>query len=314
MPRYRFGVYEFDPSKGELRRDGHPVRLQAQPAQALGFLLSSAGETVSREELRRAIWDTETFVDFERGLNFCIAQIRSALQDSADSPRYVRTMPRKGYQFIAPVTVLPDPSDTVQAAPVLLPVPEELPAIRSTGRSKRLLMAASALVLTLCASVVLLYRSGSGEMPASRRVAVFRLDNATGDPQYELVADVITDSLIAELTESGMAAPGQTGYSVIGNDAELRRPRSQRDLPAIGTRLNTPVTISGSIRRSASPGGGASPSLEIFVQLITIPDQQHRKVMRVPLAANALSAPPSEAIRNIARAFDPAIRSTYLSP
>src|SRR5437660_2952088 len=102
--QFRFGVFEFHRASRELRRHGMLVRLQAQPAQVLACLLERAGEVVSREELRQAVWQEGTFVDFERGLNFCIAQIRAALNDNAAEPRYVRTIPKRGYQFIAPVT------------------------------------------------------------------------------------------------------------------------------------------------------------------------------------------------------------------
>src|SRR5205085_9698380 len=87
----------------DLRREGTSVRLQSQPAQVLACLLERAGEVVSREDLRRTVWRDDTFVDFERGLNFCIAQIRLALYDDAVSPRFIRTIPKRGYQFIAPV-------------------------------------------------------------------------------------------------------------------------------------------------------------------------------------------------------------------
>jgi DNA-binding winged helix-turn-helix (wHTH) protein len=98
--RSRFELYEFDAAKGELRREGVLVRLQGQPALALGCLLANAGQVVTREELCRAIWGSDTHVDFERGLNFCIGQIRAALEDDADTPRFIRTIPRRGYQFI----------------------------------------------------------------------------------------------------------------------------------------------------------------------------------------------------------------------
>ena len=98
----QFGIFDFDPLTRELRRKGVPVHLQAQPAQVLALLLEHAGEVVARDALRRAVWGSGTFVDFDRGLNYCIAQIRSALGDSADSPRYIRTIPKRGYQFIAP--------------------------------------------------------------------------------------------------------------------------------------------------------------------------------------------------------------------
>src|SRR5690348_16384001 len=106
--RFRFGIFQFDAGARELRRDGRLVRLQSQPAQLLASLVEHAGEVVSRDDLRNTIWGTETFVDFERGLNFCIAQVRSALDDDATSPRFVRTIPKRGYQFIAPVQRLDD--------------------------------------------------------------------------------------------------------------------------------------------------------------------------------------------------------------
>src|SRR5947199_7492174 len=96
--RFRFGVFDFDSATRELRREGVPVRIQSQPAQVLALLLADAGEIVSRETLRRAIWGAETFVDFDRGLNFCVAQVRAALGDSAESPIFVRTVPKRGYQ------------------------------------------------------------------------------------------------------------------------------------------------------------------------------------------------------------------------
>src|SRR5258708_3424330 len=104
MPRVTFGIFDFDTETNQLRRNGLPVRLQAQPALVLAGLLAHPGAVVTRESLRDAVWKGETFVDFDRGLNFCIAQVRSALGDSAESPRYVQTLPKKGYQFIAPVT------------------------------------------------------------------------------------------------------------------------------------------------------------------------------------------------------------------
>src|SRR5215475_4021978 len=99
----RFDVFEFDTATGELRRDGEIVRLQAQPAQVLTMLVEHAGEVVTREALRQAIWGADTFVDFDKGLNFAIAQVRAALGDSAEAPRFIRTFPKRGYQFAAPV-------------------------------------------------------------------------------------------------------------------------------------------------------------------------------------------------------------------
>src|SRR5271157_1003725 len=103
MGMLRFGVFELDLKTGELRTNGRPVDLQPQPARVLAFLASRAGELVSRDELRQEIWGKETFVDFEHALNFCVGRIRAALGDDAETPRYIETLPRRGYRFVARV-------------------------------------------------------------------------------------------------------------------------------------------------------------------------------------------------------------------
>jgi DNA-binding winged helix-turn-helix (wHTH) protein len=99
----RFGVFELDLSAGELRKSGAKLRLQEQPFQVLALLLERAGEVVTREELRQKLWPSDTFVDFDHSLNTAINKVREALGDSASSPRYVETLARRGYRFIAPV-------------------------------------------------------------------------------------------------------------------------------------------------------------------------------------------------------------------
>ena len=99
----RFGVFELDLSAGELRKSGVKLRLQGQPFQVLAVLLGRAGEVVTREELQQKLWPSDTFVDFDHSLNTAINKVREALGDSASSPRYVETLARRGYRFIAPV-------------------------------------------------------------------------------------------------------------------------------------------------------------------------------------------------------------------
>src|SRR5216684_3737718 len=101
--RVRFGVFEIDLHAGELLKNGLKIKLQEQPFQILTMLLSRPGEVVTREELRQKLWPTDTFVDFDVGLNTIIKRLRDTLGDSAESPRYVETLPRRGYRFIAPV-------------------------------------------------------------------------------------------------------------------------------------------------------------------------------------------------------------------
>src|SRR5204863_9525943 len=103
--RLRFGVFEVDLRAGELRKHGVKLRLQEQPFQVLAMLLERPGETVTREELRSRLWTAETFVDFDHGMNKAVNRIRDALGDSATSPRFVETVARRGYRFIADVAV-----------------------------------------------------------------------------------------------------------------------------------------------------------------------------------------------------------------
>jgi DNA-binding winged helix-turn-helix (wHTH) protein len=99
----RFGVFEADLAAGELRKRGARVRLQEQPFQMLALLLEKPGEVITREELRQKLWPADTFVDFDHSLNTAIKKVREALGDSASSPRYVETLARRGYRFLAPV-------------------------------------------------------------------------------------------------------------------------------------------------------------------------------------------------------------------
>ena len=105
-PRFaivRFAEYEADLRSGELSRQGHRLRLQEKPFQVLAALLARPGELVTREELRQSLWPADTFVDFEHGLNTAVNKVREALRDSANNPRFIETLPRRGYRFIGPV-------------------------------------------------------------------------------------------------------------------------------------------------------------------------------------------------------------------
>ncbi len=101
--RYRFGVFAFDAETLELVKNGRPIALRPQPLELLALLLAQPGELISREHLERALWAGDTFVDFEQGVNHAIRDLRAALGDTAESPRFIQTLPRRGYRFIAPV-------------------------------------------------------------------------------------------------------------------------------------------------------------------------------------------------------------------
>ena len=239
------------------------------------MLLAAPGEVVSREAMRQALWGDKTFVDFDRGLNFCIAQIRSALGDSAESPRYVKTLPKRGYQFIAPASAT--------AAAVTIPVPEAEPS-RPSRRLAWLAIPAAAVAgaayFTLSAK-------------SATRVAVARFDNHTGDPAFDNFAETLADSFIAELTTTGA-----TRLAVIGNDPILRRSRTLRDVPAIGKALNVRFVILGSLERNTA-------GINVFVQLIRLPDQAHVGVARLPTGEGSSLQPPASLAQSIVQRFLP---------
>ena len=111
----RFGVFELNLATAELRKGGTPIKLAPQPFRLLTLLASRAGQIVSREEIQEQLWDKETYVDFEQGMNHCIKQIRNVLNDNADTPLYIETLPRRGYRFLAPVVSkeIPTPAPRV---------------------------------------------------------------------------------------------------------------------------------------------------------------------------------------------------------
>jgi DNA-binding winged helix-turn-helix (wHTH) protein/TolB-like protein len=243
--RIQFGLFDFDPGTGDLSRDGRPVRLQRQPARVLALLTALPGELVSREQLRQQVWGDGTYVDFERGLNFCIAQIRAALGDSADSPRFVETLPRRGYRFIAPVRPA-----TVEARV----------ATRPAVSARHLL--AGALALGSLILVAMLGAAAGGD--ARVRVAVVPFDNETGDIRFAGLGEGIADATVARL-----AAPDRVGrLAVVGNSAALRRPRSFRDLQAIGREASVDYVVLAQVKRDAT-------TVRLIAHLIRVADESH---------------------------------------
>jgi DNA-binding winged helix-turn-helix (wHTH) protein/TolB-like protein len=262
--RFRFGLFEFDTASRELRRDGVLIRLQSQPAQVLSCLIAQAGQVVSREDLRLAVWGSETFVDFERGLNFCIAQIRSALGDDSTNPRYVRTIPKRGYQFIAPVDrifIAPDQISTSPERTEADPRPRKFP-------TKGLVLSCALIVLALAfyAGYQMRFRQQSKQSPI---VAVVRFDNETGDASMMRFSDGLTDSLVEQLT-----ALSRQRYGVVGNAKILRLPRDQRDLQAISRSIDARYVVLGQVQAFGA-------QTRILAHLIRLPDQTHLWVARM---------------------------------
>jgi DNA-binding winged helix-turn-helix (wHTH) protein/TolB-like protein len=287
--RVRFGIFEFDGATGELRRDGALVRLAAQPAQVLGCLIARAGQVVTREELCSAVWGAETFVDFERGLNFCIAQVRSAFGDEATTPTFIRTVPKRGYQFIAPVEVL----KTVEPERATTAVERKF-----SPRTAVLLGAAAlGVIAAFCAGYVVRAKGIARHAPI---VAVVRFDNETGDPGMTRFADGLTDDVVEQLT-----VESRQRYGVVGNAKILRVGREQWDLASIAASLHAEYVVLGQVQSGGAGAGhgsaagtssgsatGASSGTRILAHLIRMPDQTHVWVTRVDGAMAGPSADP----------------------
>src|SRR5437660_12208632 len=220
----RFCRYELDLGSGDLRKHGIRIKLQDQPSQILSILLEHHGEMVSREELQRRLWPSDTFVDFDHSLNTAIMRLREALGDSSDDPRFIETIPRRGYRFIAPVEEVtsassaPTPMDSAEgpigdaSAGPLLSKSDRLKGVSvdKTKRSPRLVLRRLAFVLITVAVIagvssqvaVHYARSIDVTKPKSDRstsLVVLPLENLSGDKDQDYFADGMTDDLIAIL-------------------------------------------------------------------------------------------------------------------
>jgi DNA-binding winged helix-turn-helix (wHTH) protein/TolB-like protein len=298
-PRYRFGLFEFDASTLELRRDGKLIRLQSQPAQLLACLLDRAGDTVSREDLRAVIWGSDTFVDFDRGLNFCIAQIRSALDDDTVSPRFIRTFPRRGYQFIAPVERIDERIEPSSESPLEMAQPVQASRKFST----------TTLLMACAATALIILSAGSAYIVAARHVsksrpivAILRFDNETSDPSIKTFSDAVTDTLVEQLTARSVGH-----YEVIGNAQILRLPRDQWDLSAIATSLHAEYVVLGQVQSSAD-------KTRILAHLIRLPDQTHIWVERIDTSIADPLAAQSDAAQKIASDFSQRVVADSTGP
>ncbi len=176
----RFGVFELNPEAQQLRRAGVVLRIQPQPLKVLIVLASRPGKVVTREELRHTLWGDQTFVDFEQGLNYCIRQIRAVLGDEAQTPRYVETVPRSGYRFIAPVEGLGEAAGSGA-------VPNS--ARRRSGLSPRVqwAVAAALLMAGIAATLYFLHQRASHRFGEKDTVVLAEFTNTTGNPAYDVV-------------------------------------------------------------------------------------------------------------------------------
>lgn len=250
----RFGVFELDTRTGELRKSGTLIKLQPQPLKVLALLASRQGELVTREEIQQQVWGGETFVDFEQGLNYCIRQIRDALGDDADSPRYVETLPRRGYRFLVPAA---------RSGPMTAEDTPPQEAAREKVRAGRW-AAVIALGVVLVAAGFFVWKRVSSHpaAPAGKvMLAVLPFDNLSNDPEQEYFSDGLTDEAISQL---GRLHP--QGLSVIARTSAMQYKNTRKTTAEIGRELRVDYVLEGSVRRDGN-------RVRITVNLVQVSDE-----------------------------------------
>jgi TolB-like protein/DNA-binding winged helix-turn-helix (wHTH) protein/Tfp pilus assembly protein PilF len=242
-----FGTYEFNLCSGELRKEGMRVRLEGQPLSVLQMLLDRPGELVTREELQQRLWPADTFVDFEHSLNAAVKRLRERLNDSADQPRFIETLARRGYRFFAPINgFVPEDRGSEQA--VLVP-DESRSRVAITFRLQRLWPFVAAAV---CFGGIALWgwrqsrnRPPIPTVPAVRSLAVLPLQNLSGDPSQEYLADGMTEELIGKLSMI-------QGLRVISRTSVMRFKDTHPPVPEIAAALHVDAIVEGSVMREGN--------------------------------------------------------------
>jgi TolB-like protein/DNA-binding winged helix-turn-helix (wHTH) protein/Tfp pilus assembly protein PilF len=282
----RFGIFEADLDSRRLTKNGFRIRLQDQPFQVLALLLERQGLVVTRDELKEKLWASDTFVAFDDGLNTAIKKLRTALNDAADNPRFVETVPRVGYRFIAPVSISQEPAiasphpvahfdEESSAEPSTETQAEErkagqgppfAPKVHSPKNAvQRFRWAVGAGALVLVA--VFGFRAGNKLKSASvpheefQAIAVLPLQNMSSDPAQEYIADGMTDEIITDLAK--LAGP-----KVISRTSAMQYKGTHKSIPEIARELNVGAVVEGSVEQS----GGR---MRVRVQLIQASTDQH---------------------------------------
>src|SRR6266702_4713516 len=269
--RLRFGVFEVDLRAGELRKHGLKIKIQEQPFQVLAMLVDHAGEVVTREELQEKLWPADTFVDFDHGLNKAINKIREALSDSAESPRFVETVARRGYRFIVEVKA-------ADAAPVRSPELATQPhPVAKAGDLRNLagqlsifrpLWPPRTWVITVFVLLVLMGTLATWKLrpwirrsPVIRSLAVLPFESLSSDASQDYFADGMTDELISDLGQV-------SALRVVSRTSVMAYKRARKPLGQIARELNVDALVEGTVLRS----GG---QVRITAQLIEARDDRH---------------------------------------
>ncbi len=272
----RFDQFELDLRTAEIYKEGKRIKLQDQPCQVLVLLTERPGELVTREELQKRLWPNETFVDFDHGVNIAINKLRDALGDSAERPRFIETLPRRGYRWLAPVECVGDISANVRVA---VPVSAPRDVRSSRGGATEAVPASKVWLLPTVATsgiaflcvLALLFALDVGKLrtrlPRSavpvriQSIAVLPLENLSHEPEQEYFADGMTEELIKSLGKIG-------ALHVTSRTSVMRYKKTDKSLPQVARELNVDGIVEGTVQRSGD-------RVRITAQLIHAPTDHH---------------------------------------
>jgi len=288
----RFGLFELDLRTGQLTKNGVKIRLPQQSIQVLSLLLERSGEIVTREELRRRLWPSDVFVDFDHGLNKAIQKLRDALGDSAGSPRYIETIPRNGYRFIAPVMGQMDLDKLANPTLANEDTASVPPSRRGAGQRRIWFALAGFAALVLVAAGWFLERRNDAGPPI-RSLAVIPLENLSGDSNQEYFVDGMTDELITMLAKN-------SALRITSHTSVMQYKGARRPLPEIARALNVDGILEGSISRTPD-------HVHLTLQLIRADTDTHLWAESYDRDANDVVSLPREAAVAIAKRLNSAV-------
>jgi len=259
-PKLKFGPYQVDVSASELQKNGSKIRLQEKPLRVLALLAEQQGQVVTREELKNHLWPGDTFVDFETGLNTAVSKVRDALSDDAENPRYIETIPRRGYRFIARVEMV-QPNGR-SAAPPVVALPAEVPASPQSGagvsassrqRKATPLLIFAVLGVVLMGGVAVWLFEGRPALSFNSRDSVLIADfeNQTGDPRFDTALET---AFVVSIEQSRHANvfPRTRLDAVL---ARMGKPAGERITPVLGREISQRENIRGLIACSITRTG-----------------------------------------------------------
>src|SRR6202171_995493 len=261
----KFALFEVDLEAGELRKSGMRQKLAGQPFEVLRLLLERPQEIVTREQLQQRIWPKDTFVDYDLALRKAITRLREVLGDSAESPRFIETIPRRGYRFIAAVNGNGSAALSATEPPSKVETETEPRASRRIMRIGIVLGIGAAVLLgAVLALMPVKFRqrfSDKSTVPAIRSIAVLPLQNLSADPAQEYFSDGMTDALITDLAQI-------SSLKVISRTSSMQYKQTKKSLPEIARDLNVDGIVEGTVQRSGD-------RVRITAQLIYGPSDKH---------------------------------------